>query len=536
MRNIRRGRFGRIPFEWRRADRPAMLRPARFETACWAVDFGCPGTQKGVRGRFPLDGANAEVRNLSQLLEPARSEHGESAVRRAKAPYATFVSCVAVSASGVAAAVYYAPAEFRVSLAVGAIAAAIILCAAVTAAVHFRQEAVRARRDAAQARKVSALAVADADARITATNDAAAEHAARSKRSDSRRAAAMAAFAGAAGRMQAMTTGMLAELREMEHRHGDPAVLADLLHLDHRTAQAGRLADSIAVLSGARSGRRWAKPIAMESILRGAMGRVAGYQRVRLRAVADIAVSGHAAEGVMHALAELLDNACNFSPPTTEVHVYAAEVPAGVVITIEDSGLVMSESALRRAETAVSTTGRDGAGPGSGVDLSSLTGTRLGLAVVGNLARKHGLTVSYRPSAIGGTAVVVVVPRELTTRVERPQPSTITGTLPVTREPAHTTARPPRTPNEPAQAGTLHTSTAAEPPSAGTVPALPKRRRGSTLAAVHPDGLSAPEPAAPTPPASRPDSLGAFQRAVTKRPDGAAIPSPAPSVTVENER
>ncbi|MGK8558719.1 ATP-binding protein [Nocardia gipuzkoensis] len=272
-------------------------------------------------------------------------------------------------------------------------------------------------------------------------------------------------------------------------------------------------------------------------ILRGAMGRVAGYQRVRLRAVADIAVSGHAAEGVMHALAELLDNACNFSPPTTEVHVYAAEVPAGVVITIEDSGLVMSESALRRAEAAVSTTGRGGAGPGSGVDLSSLTGTRLGLAVVGNLARKHGLTVSYRPSAIGGTAVVVVVPRELTIRAERPQPSTITGTLPVTREFAHTIAQPPRPPNEPAHTptGTSHIS-AAEPPSAVTVPALPKRRRGSTLAAVHPDGLSAPEPAAPTPPASRPDSLGAFQRAVTKRTDGAATPSPAPSAAVENER
>ncbi|WP_169332608.1 sensor histidine kinase, partial [Nocardia exalbida] len=254
---------------------------------------------------------------------------------------------------------------------------------------------------------------------------------ARAESSENRRAAAMAAFAGAAGRMQAMTTSMLAELREMEHRHGDPTVLADLLQLDHHTAQAGRLADSIAVLSGARSGRRWAKPIAMESILRGAMGRVAGYQRVRLRAVADIAISGHAAEGVMHALAELLDNACNFSPPTTEVHVYAAEVPAGVIITIEDSGLVMSESALRRAEAAVAATGPDARG--AGVDLSSLTGTRLGLAVVGNLARKHGLTVSYRPSAIGGTAVVVVIPRDLTTRAERPQASTVTGTLPVAR-------------------------------------------------------------------------------------------------------
>src|SRR6185312_13151456 len=99
---------------------------------------------------------------------------------------------------------------------------------------------------------------------------------------------AMAVGANAAGRMQALATGMLADLRQMEHRHSDPAVLHDLLHLDHRTAQAGRLADSIAVLTGARSGRRWAKPIRMESILRGAMGRVAGYRRVRLRAVAEI--------------------------------------------------------------------------------------------------------------------------------------------------------------------------------------------------------------------------------------------------------
>ncbi|MGY2124638.1 sensor histidine kinase [Nocardia gipuzkoensis] len=461
---------------------------------------------------------------MSELLNPAASELGDGAARRSKPPYATLSACVVASAAIVTTAVYYAPAEFRISLAAGATAAAIALCAAVTTAVHFRREARNARRDADQARNERAHALAGAHAEVTAANEAATEHTARAKSSESRRAAAMAAFAGAAGRMQAMTTSMLAELREMEHRHGDPTVLADLLQLDHHTAQAGRLADSIAVLSGARSGRRWAKPIAMESILRGAMGRVAGYQRVRLRAIADIAVSGHAAEGVMHALAELLDNACNFSPPTTEVHVYAAEVPAGVIITIEDSGLVMSASALRRAEAAVSATGPDARG--SGLDLSSLTGTRLGLAVVGNLARKHGLTVSYRPSAIGGTAVVVVIPRDLTTRVERPQSSTITGTLPVTRERAGATAPPERRPAQPQP---------AQPSAAG--PALPKRRRGSTLAAVHPEGLAAPEPATPTPPAARPDSLGAFQRAVAGRAtDSAVTPSPAPSVSVENER
>ncbi|WP_262064249.1 sensor histidine kinase [Streptomyces sp. STR69] len=238
-------------------------------------------------------------------------------------------------------------------------------------------------------------------ARLTAENKQLAE---RARQDSHERAAALSATANAAGRMQALATGMLADLRAMEERHSDEDVLADLLHLDHRTAQAGRLADSVAVLTGARSGRRWARPIAMESILRGAMGRISGYQRVRVHSASDAAVAGHAAEGVMHALAELLDNAANFSPPTAEVHVYVEEVPAGVIVSVEDSGLVMGDIQLRRAERAVG---------GDSAELGGLTGTRLGLAVVGRLARKYGLKVSYRPSARGGTGVLMLVPQDI---------------------------------------------------------------------------------------------------------------------------
>jgi signal transduction histidine kinase len=440
-------------------------------------------------------------------LNPLEGEHRERASRGVRQASLALAICIVVTAAVVVVAVFSAPADFRFALEVGATIAAVALSITVTTTVYYRAKAAQARQTAA----IATASAADVEARIAAAHEAAADYAQESKDSESRRAAAMSAFAGAAGRMQAMSNSMLAELREMEHRHGDPRVLADLLLLDHRTAQAGRLADSIAVLSGARSGRRWAKPIVMESILRGAMGRVAGYQRVRLRAVADIAVAGHAAEGVMHALAELLDNACNFSPPTTEVHVYAAEVPAGVVVTIEDSGLVMSESALRRAELAVS--GSDSRGNVSASDLSSLSGTRLGLAVVGHLARKHGLTVSYRPSAIGGTAVVVVVPRDLTARADRSPGATATLTLPAVAAP------------QPVSAPVSNDSQ------------LPKRRRGSTLAAVHPDGLSTPRLGAETatPPPSRSASLGAFQRAVTGRNiDSAATPFPSDSV--ENDR
>ncbi|WP_228989667.1 sensor histidine kinase KdpD [Streptomyces sp. DH8] len=330
---------------------------------------------------------------------------------------------------------------------------------------------------------------------------------ARATRAETERSAAIAACANAAGRMQALSTSMLADLREMEHRHSDESVLGDLLHLDHRTAQAGRLADSIAVLTGARSGRRWAKPIVMESILRGAMGRIGSYQRVRLHSTSDVAIAGHAAEGVMHALAELLDNAANFSPPTAEVHVYVEEVPAGIVITVEDSGLVMSEVQLRRAEKAVSADHQD---------LTNLSGTRLGLAVVGRLARKHGLTVSFRPSARGGTGALMMLPQELISRAPAPTapdsaapavtaPAAASTTAPAEPEPSHASAAGTDRATTPAARSSAGSDAPAPPTpaaetefpasadsvseSTGGVPefgesGLPKRRRGRTLAAA----------------------------------------------------
>ncbi|CAL9493111.1 hypothetical protein SUDANB176_03286 [Streptomyces sp. enrichment culture] len=300
--------------------------------------------------------------------------------------------------------------------------------------------------------------------------------AARLREATGARAAALSATANAAGRMQALATGMLADLRAMEDKHHDEEVLADLLHLDHRTAQAGRLADSIAVLTGARSGRRWARPIAMESILRGAMGRISGYRRVRVHSASDTAVAGHAAEGVMHALAELLDNAANFSPPTAEVHVYVEEVPAGVIVSVEDSGLVMGEAQLRRAERAVS---------GESSELGGLTGTRLGLAVVGRLARRYGLRVSYRPSARGGTGVLMLIPQDI---LVPPDASPATGAAPA----GGTTALPaaPAAPAAPAGSATSSApsgssaSSAQDPATGSSATAdLPRRRGGGTEAA-----------------------------------------------------
>ncbi|MFF8767780.1 ATP-binding protein [Nocardiopsis dassonvillei] len=293
--------------------------------------------------------------------------------------------------------------------------------------------------------------------RAAATEIAAAER---------RRSAAMAACATAAGRVQALSTTMLADLRRMQERHGDgdanADVLGDLMHLDHSTAQVGRVADSIAVLTGARSGRRWGRAIGMESVVRGAMARIGAYQRVRVHNASTQAVAGFAAEGVIHALAEILDNAARFSPPTAEVHVHVEEVQAGIAVMVEDGGLVMGEEALRRARRAVE----------NDLDLAAISGTRLGLSVVGQIAHRYGLSVSFRSSSRGGTAVVLLLPRKLV----KPLPEPVAPDSPASPPGA---AREPDTTPTPAAVPPAAAESAAE-----DVDGLPRRRRGRTLAAV----------------------------------------------------
>ncbi|GAA2228809.1 ATP-binding protein [Streptomyces nogalater] len=470
----------------------------------------------------------------------------------------TFVSALAVtgvlSALAVCAAVAVAPGAARTPLAGGGAVAAVVLSAAVATAAHARrttratrqrleevtqdvgrllQQQARTTEEAGreQQRLVGELTrqrteltesfaaerdrlIAEGTRELDRLRQENARLAGELEQARRERSAAISATSNAAARMQALATATLADLRAMEERHTDEDVLTDLLHLDHRTAQAGRLADSIAVLTGARSGRRWARPIGMESILRGAMGRIAGYRRVRVHSTSEAAVAGHAAEGVMHALAELLDNAANFSPPTAEVHVYVEEVPSGVIVSVEDSGLVMGDVQLRRAERAVA---------GDVAELGGLTGTRLGLAVVGRLARKHGLKVSFRPSARGGTGVLLLIPQSILTS---PAPAEPAAAAPPAQSavPAHggTPAPAPAA----LEAAPVHES--AAPPEPGPA-GLPKRRRGRTLAeAERARSASGTEPrSAPTADEgkARAARFSSFRQAV--RPS--APPSPRPA-------
>ncbi|MFI9050425.1 ATP-binding protein [Streptomyces sp. NPDC053427] len=437
-------------------------------------------------------------------------------------------------------AVMLAPQSVRTLLACGGGAGAVALSAAVATAVHqqrlvrhyrsrigdIRDEADRLADETLPALVAELRDGASVDTALSRTTTPTAGAHQRIMRTlaaevglgERMRAAAMSACANAAGRVQALATGMLADLREMEDRHGEE-VLGDLMKLDHTTAQAGRLADSIAVLTGARSGRRWNKPIAMESILRGAMGRISAYRRIQLHNSSEVAIAGHAAEGIMHALAEIMDNATSFSPPLSPVHVYVEEAQAGVVVSVEDSGLVMSEAALQRAQQSVSA---------ATLDLMSLSGTRLGLAVVGCLARKHGLNVSFRPSARGGTGVIVLIPQQLVTEARPPAPQ---AERPPIADTAVTAARPavpaPRRAPEAEPEGGYPLPTGTEPapqdrPAPGFEAPAPLPRRTSRAQAPEPRAEPEPEPQ-PEPEPAPPTEFG--ESGLPKRRRGQTLAS-----------
>lgn len=297
-----------------------------------------------------------------------------------------------------------------------------------------------------------------------------------------------------ARRVQAIVHQQATDLRGMEDRHGQrPEFFADLLRLDHGTALIGRLADSIAVLGGARPGRQWSKAVPLYSVLRGAMSRIIDYQRVELHSVAEVAVVGPAVEPLIHALAELLDNATRYSPPKARVHLTAGEVHMGIAIEIEDGGVGLSEEARARAERMLKEAR-------AGIDLNDLgEAPRLGLAVVGRVAQAYDFQVSLPPSAYGGVRAVLCVPKNLVTTA--PAAGRAHG-IGATSGPRPT----PRNGNEAGQAGSDAAITAGIPaprsssdtfaPSSAPAPAASRGRNGAPSGADSPDprGYAAPSP------------------------------------------
>ncbi|MFE2735566.1 sensor histidine kinase [Streptomyces sp. NPDC059349] len=207
-------------------------------------------------------------------------------------------------------------------------------------------------------------------------------------------------------RLQVLIGGLRGRLHELQTEHGRlPALREAFMFLDARLGPAVLLATSISVLGGSvRPGRQWQEPQNLLRVVRGGIGQINDFDRVKVGALPELGVDGGLVDDLTTIFGHLLDNAARYSPPSEPVVVSGREVPNGVGIEIQDVGKGLSEEKKREAEQALA---GDAEGPGLG---GISEGANLGLRTVGILARRYGIRITLADSPWLGTSVVVVVP------------------------------------------------------------------------------------------------------------------------------
>ncbi|MFF3000035.1 nitrate- and nitrite sensing domain-containing protein [Streptomyces sp. NPDC057950] len=212
-------------------------------------------------------------------------------------------------------------------------------------------------------------------------------------------------FVNLARRSQVLLHKQLTLLDTMERKTEDTDELADLFRLDHLTTRMRRHAEGLVILSGAAPSRQWRKPVQLMDIVRAAVAEVEDYERIEVRRLPRVAVTGPAVADITHLVAELLENATVFSPPHTAVQVIGERVANGFTLEIHDRGLGMAAEALLDANLRLAETPE--------FELSDTD--RLGLFVVSRLAQRQNVRVSLQPSPYGGTTAIVFLPDALLT-------------------------------------------------------------------------------------------------------------------------
>lgn len=209
-------------------------------------------------------------------------------------------------------------------------------------------------------------------------------------------------YVSLARRSQVLLHRQLDILDQLEQRPREAAELHELYRVDYLATRMRRHSESLLILSGIAPGRGWRDPIPLADTLRAAVAEIEDGSRVQIWAVPRVSLNGGSVADVIHLLAELVENAAAFSPPSTKVQLRAARLRDGVLIEVEDSGFGMNEDAMADANRKIQS---------EKVDL--LDAKQIGLFVVNRLAERQGLRVELRDSPNGGVTAAVLIPENL---------------------------------------------------------------------------------------------------------------------------
>jgi signal transduction histidine kinase len=319
-------------------------------------------------------------------------------------------------------------------------------------------------------------------------------------------------FRNLARRSQSLLHRQLTLLDAMERRARDPQELEDLFRIDHLTTRMRRHAESLIILSGHAPARGWRNPVPLVDVLRAAVAEVEDYTRIKVTAATGAALTGPAVGDVIHLIAELAENATMFSPPNTPVTIHGDTVGQGFAVEIEDRGLGLSEEQLGWINGMLATP--------PPFDPSS--SDQLGLFVAGQLAKRHGIKISMRPSPYGGTTAIVLIPRNLVV-TEEDQAGEASVTTPHGNGPQlkgrHTAQSLPAVAGDAEPGPGLAPPAAASPWPGTDVPLVPDPGGSGDFAA---GGVAGDDPDAELPRRVRQASLAPQLR------DGPAGPPPEP--------
>ncbi len=260
-----------------------------------------------------------------------------------------------------------------------------------------------------------------------------------------------------ARRSQTLVERQLKLLDKMESTETNPEQLANLFRLDHLATRLRRNDENLLVLAEGDSSRGQDQPVDLNTVVMAATAEIEHYPRVRHEVHDSVYIVGYAVTDLVHLIAELLENATNFSPPDTTVQLTALSEPdGGAELVITDSGIGMPREAILDAN-------RQLAAPMS-IDISAAE--RMGHVVVGHLAKRHDIRVSLASRAAGAHA----------SPGDESEDGDATGTIVRIWIPARLVSPPPDDPAPTVEAvrwlkpdGTLSRQTGAEPPVARPV-------------------------------------------------------------------
>jgi signal transduction histidine kinase len=234
-----------------------------------------------------------------------------------------------------------------------------------------------------------------------------------------------------ARRGQSLVQRQLHMLDEFTEATRDPVGLERMRSLNHMASRMRRNEENLLLLAGGDPGRRHISAITVARAVTEASAEIEDSSRIAIEDSADTPIIASAVGDVVHLLAELLENAAQFSAPTTHVRVATRRTIHEVVISINDEGIGLPEEQVAEINERL----REPSGL-----TSSLAGT-MGLLVVARLAERHGIDVQLHSTAGKGTLAVVRVPEALIASQDGPRTGSGSGSArggmidPISNEP-----------------------------------------------------------------------------------------------------